>query len=429
MTHSLFPQMTVSEIARANKWSLNGGPFGSKLVSSMYEERGVPVIRGANLPMDRRFQDEGFVFVSASKAHELRAHHACRDDVIITQRGTLGQVAIIPETSRFPIYVISQSQMKLSVNQSIANPLYVYYSFRTPWIRDEFIKLGATSGVPHVNLQTLRNFAIPLPPLDTQRRIAEILGAYDDLIEVNRQRVTLLEQMARSLFEEWFIRFRFPGHEEAAFVDTADGPIPESWAWTTVGDVASYVNRGIAPRYDASVSTLVIGQKCVRNQKVGLTLARTQSKAVPAEKLVHDLDVLVNSTGVGTLGRVGQIEVAPEGLTVDSHVTIVRAASGIDKDWFGLSMLAKETTFELLGTGSTGQTELSRGSIAAQPVLLPGGDLGPRFGGLVRPMRSLAHSLQIAQLGLAASRDLLLPRLISGQLSVVEAERELAHAA
>jgi len=268
-----------------------------------------------------------------------------------------------------------------------------------------------------------------LPSLATQRRIASVLGAYDDLIEVNRRRIAVLEEMARGVFEEWFVRFRFPGHEAVPILDTPDGPLPEGWNWDRIGDVATYVNRGIAPKYDNEAETLVISQKCIRDQRLSLLLARKQSKNVPSEKVVQPGDVLINSTGTGTLGRVAQAGQVPPGVTVDSHVTIVRPGSPDDRDYLGLSLFAMQPVFEHMGAGSTNQTELARSAVQNQMLIWPPVDLRARFGGIVRPMRELIEQLAYQNAKLSASRDLLLPRLISGQLSVDDATRQLDEAA
>lgn len=189
--------------------------------------------------------------------------------------------------------------------------------------------------------------------------------------------------------------------------------------------VAGYLNRGIAPKYDEASSTLVIGQKCIRNGRLSLTLARRQSKIPPLDKIVREGDVLINSTGTGTLGRVAQAELVPEGLTVDSHVTIVRPITGADRDYLGMQLLRLQPVFEHLGTGSTNQTELSRHAVGAQSIIWPPLDLRANYSRLVRPKRELTTNLLAQSERLTTSRDLLLPRLISGQLSVTEAEHEL----
>ena len=114
----------------------------------------------------------------------------------------------------------------------------------------------------------------------------------------------MLEQSARLLYKEWFVRLRFPGHEH---VKIKDG-VPEGWTQKTINELSSYLNRGITPKYDDDSAGIVINQKCVRERLVNLDLARRQAKEVPKEKLVKFGDVLVNSTGEGTLGRVAQAD-------------------------------------------------------------------------------------------------------------------------
>ncbi|MEW6663925.1 MAG: restriction endonuclease subunit S [Thermodesulfobacteriota bacterium] len=209
-----------------------GGPFGSNLTTRDYVEEGVPVIRGNNLPADRAFLDDDFVFVTEKKADDLRPNAAYPGDLVFTQRGTLGQIGLIPLEARFQRYVISQSQMKLSVDPEVADARFVYYFFRLPATVQKVINHAITSGVPHINLGILKDFEITLPEIDCQQRTADILSAYDDLIENNRQRMALLEEAARQLYREWFVRLRFPGHEHTRITKG----VPEGWEQVPLGE-------------------------------------------------------------------------------------------------------------------------------------------------------------------------------------------------
>ncbi|RWM77192.1 MAG: restriction endonuclease subunit S [Mesorhizobium sp.] len=335
----------------------------------------------------------------------------------------MGEVIITDRIS------FTNQQINTIVPKAEYDASYLYYTFRLR--KQELLSLGSAAGArtPILNKSAFCNLKIRVPSLSMQRRIASILGAYDDLIETNQRRVALLEEMALRLFEEWFVRFRFPGNESHAMVETPDGLLPKGWSMTRLGDLTSYISRGITPAYDASATSLAINQKCIRDQRVSLQLARTQSKPVPKEKLVQSGDVLINSTGVGTLGRVAQAEAIPEGLTVDTHVTIVRPERRLDRDFFGLALLRMEPLLERLGVGATGQTELNRSRIADIGVAEPPSNLQTVFGRHARPLRELAFQLTRQSEGLAASRELLLPRLISGELSVADAERDLKDAA
>lgn len=257
-----------------------------------------------------------------------------------------------------------------------------------------------------------------LPPLPTQRRIAGILSAYDELIENSQRRIKILESMARALYREWFVHFRFPGHESVPLVPSPLGSIPQGWEVRKLGDISSYINRGIAPRYDEEGASVVINQKCVRDQRLNLEPARRQSKSFPSEKRVCFGDVLINSTGVGTLGRVAQVYENLENCTVDTHVTIARAGRNTDLDFYGCCLLSHQEVFERLGIGATGQTELGRGSIADIDLVVPPQTVQRCFGEIAKSMRTAAENHGKRIKILRRTRDLLLPRLLSGQIEV-----------
>ena len=183
-----WPSATVDSIKAKERYSLVSGPFGSNLTTRDYVDDGVPVIRGGNLPQDSKFLDDEFVYVSDEKADQLAANLAFSGDVVFTQRGTLGQVGLIPAGCAHQRYVLSQSQMKLTVDRSKADPSYVYYFFRQPETVQYIRNHDSSSGVPHINLAVLKAMRLPLPPLSAQQRIVGTIGAYDDLIDNNRRK-------------------------------------------------------------------------------------------------------------------------------------------------------------------------------------------------------------------------------------------------
>lgn len=167
--------------------AINGGPFGSKLVSKDYVADGVPVIRGSNLSEDGRFRGEAFVFVSSQKAQELHANLARPGDIVVTQRGTLGQVGRIPSNIGYDEFVISQSQMKVRLDDQTIDPDYAFCTLRSPESTGRLKSLASSSGVPHINLAVLREFCIVVPPLPLQRQF----GSFAAIAEAG------IEQLAR----------------------------------------------------------------------------------------------------------------------------------------------------------------------------------------------------------------------------------------
>ncbi|MEQ3729418.1 MAG: restriction endonuclease subunit S [Tateyamaria sp.] len=220
-------QIKLEEIVAPQKASLVSGPFGSSIGSRFFVPAGVPVIRGNNLSKgSEKFIDDGYVFLTEEKATEFPKCVAIADDLIFTAAGSIGQVGIIPKVSKFNRYIISNKQIRLRLDRSKADPLFVYY-----WLSSRrmvaFIESQNNGGaVPLLNLGIIRRLPVPLPDLSTQERIAGVLSAYDDLIENNRRRIALLEQAARLLYREWFVHFRFPGSETTKFVDR----LPEGWS-------------------------------------------------------------------------------------------------------------------------------------------------------------------------------------------------------
>ena len=162
----------------------------------------------------------------------------------------------------------------------------------------------------------------------------------------------------------------------------------------------------------------MINQKCVRDGRISTEVARHQSKTVPAERLLQIGDVLVNSTGEGTLGRVAQVKAPLPNCTVDTHVTIVRPNDGIPRHYFGMAVMEWEPRFSTMGKGATNQTELSPATIGATEILLPTHSLVEQFELFAEPLYEQVANLVTQNQKLRTARDLVLPRLMTGELAV-----------
>ena len=156
MSSSRWPLATIDSIKASKKYALNGGPFGSNLVSNDYVDRGIPVIRGVNLPLDSRFSLSDFVFVSEEKADDLIANNAHSGDVVFTQRGTLGQVEHYPKIRGYRRFIISQSQMKLTVDDAQCDHFLFTIVFAVKYRSRRLKDLLFPLVLPHINLAILR---------------------------------------------------------------------------------------------------------------------------------------------------------------------------------------------------------------------------------------------------------------------------------
>jgi type I restriction enzyme S subunit len=324
--------------------------------------------------------------------------------VVIGRKGTIGSIHFT--TANYWPHDTTLWSKDLKGN----NPRFVYYFLHTL----DFKRFDVGNSNPTLNRNHIHDLAVSIPPPSVQDDIADVLSAYDELMANNRRRIELLEEAARLLYREWFVCLRFPGHEHTRL----NNGIPESWERKPLGEYSSFLKRGIAPHYDDDAAGLVINQKCIRNGRLNLNLARHQSREFAPERQVEVGDVLVNSTGEGTLGRIAQLKSHVDNCTVDTHVTIVRPKPGIPIHYFGMAVMAWESQFSTMGRGATNQTELSPGQIGESPILIPNETLLEEFESFADPIYQQVTNLVSQNDKLRAARDLLLPCLMSGEISV-----------
>ena len=244
---------------------------------------------------------------------------------------------------------------------------------------------------------------VVLPPIGVQRAIAAVLGALDDKIESNRRAYSLLRELGMARFEHVLSR----GNERR---------LPLS-------DVSISIARGIAPNYadHDPLAPLVLNQRCVRDGRISLAPARRMvDRQVAITKKASSGDILVNSTGTGTLGRIGRWHMG--NIFVDGHVSVVRPNSEVVLPTvLAYALFSRETDIEDLATGSTGQMELSPTNLGSLKVSLPSVDFSSELEDELITIESKSVQLEQEILRLERTRDALLPELLSGRIRAPEA--------
>jgi len=199
----------IGDAAAKSANAIVGGPFGSDLISADYAAAGVPVIRGQNMSVSLVSGD--FVFVSPRKAKSLSANLARSGDLVFTQRGTLGQVAIVPG-DKFECYLVSQSQMKVSLNRARHDPCFVYQDFASRAGQKQITASAIQTGVPHTNLGILRAYRFPAPPLYEQGVIAAVLSDVDALLGALDRLIAKKRDLKQAAMQQLLTgRTRLPG--------------------------------------------------------------------------------------------------------------------------------------------------------------------------------------------------------------------------
>ena len=381
---------------------------------------GVPVIKIKNITQEG-VTLEDVSYISKELADKNEKYHLNYNDILIALTGShINQMSsVVGRIARIKYHedsLLNQRVGKVFAKDSkLCDIDYVYYFLSQDYIKISLAsKAGGAANQANISPNDVKSLTVRWPDIETQHRIADILSAYDDLIENNQKQIKLLEEAAQWLYKEWFVDLRFPGHENTKIVDG----VPEGWSKSTVSEVSAVLRRGISPKYNEKARGIVINQKCIRQTIVSYDEARTQEKKYPAELEMMESDIVICSTGAGTLGRVGQIFEAKENATLDSHVTLIRADEKIGQQSLFWSLKMKQDYLMNAGKGSTNQLELSRETIGNCKILIPERKIAEQaeknFVAIHNKMKEC--SMQIARL--REARDLLLPKLMSGEVEV-----------
>lgn len=408
------------------------GPFGSDIKVENFVESGVPVLNGANVT-SFKLNEEEFKYVTEEKAQTFKKAIARHGDIVITHRGTLGQISYIPSDSKYDKYVISQSQFRVRLKKDKANPVFLVYYFHTPEGQKRLLSFKNHVGVPALAQATtnFRKLQVPLSEYREQTTIANFLLSLDSKIELNKLINAKLEAITRLVYDYWFLQFNFPNEVNKPYKNSGGKmiwneelkrEIPEGWECTNVAAISSILTRGISPKYVEKGGIMVLNQKCIRNKSINFSFGRRHNHELRKvdTKLIKIGDILVNSTGVGTLGRVAIVKWLEEDVTtVDSHVSIIRINGEQANPYFiAHSLSEKQAEIEQLGEGSTGQTELSRDNLGKLKLLLPPDHIQKAFEEQIRPQLNKIALNERENNKLTELRNWLLPMLMNGQVKV-----------
>lgn len=326
-----------------------------------------------------------------------------KGDILLTTEAPLGMVAKLDRAD----VAVAQRLLTLRGKKGVLDNDFLMYYLQSSEGQGLLKAKETGTTVTGIKQAEFRKIVIKVPDFQTQKQIAAILSALDEKIAINRAINDNLEQQAVTIFKSWFVEY-----------SPFDGIEPKEWETVNLEKITSLISRGIAPKYSDNSDQIVINQKCIRNHMIDLSQARTHTPKVINEKWLRFGDLLINSTGDGTLGRAAQVWFQPQNITVDSHVTVVRPAKENLIFYIGLWGVLHEREIESLHTGSTGQTELPKERVKALELHLPDNGTLDRFNTLIAPMAAAIVSMQNENNKLAILRDALLPKLMSGEIDV-----------
>lgn len=381
-----------------------------------YEPHGIPFLRSQNI-MPFRIDLNDVKFINAGFHAKLKKSALLPGDVVVVRTGYPGTAAVIPSS----LHVANCADLVIIRPSHDIDAWFLACVFNSVWGKG--VVAGNLVGVAqqHFNVGAAKNLNIFLPPIKTQRRIASILSAYDDLIENNTRRIAILEEMARRLYEEWFVNFRFPGHETARFVETELGFVPEGWEVGALGSIVSINPESIklssAPKAIEYINISSVSTGNI-SQVQPMTFVDAPSRA---RRKVKSTDILWSCVRPNLKAYALIINPAPN-TVASTGFAVIRAQNAPYSYIYNL--VTSDLFVSYLVNHATGAAypAVKQSDFEAAKILLPRKQLLHDFHEKVEPMLLLCAELMQKNANLRAQRDLLLPRLISGELDVSKAE-------
>lgn len=339
-----------------------------------------------------------------------------KSDLIVAMteqgEGLLGSAALITTNDR---YLLNQRIGLVTVDENIIYKGFLYLLFNTSIVRQQIRNSCSGAKVRHTSPERIYRTEVEIPPVKTQKKITAILSAYDDLIENNKHRISLLENITEDIYREWFVRFRFPGYQKSHF----EKGIPIGWEEKRI-DSLGKVTTGKTPAtsnekfYGGDIHFVktpdMHGNMFINNTEERLTedgLNSQPSQIIP-----------VNSISVSCIGTGGVVSITTQKCSTNQQINSVSLTKIEDLEWSYFTFKALKQTILAFGATGATMTNLSKGKFSGIKPIVPTDDLRLAFHEIVSPMFNEIKTLMRTNDNLAETKNSLIPRLISGKLSV-----------
>ena len=376
------------------------GPFGSNIKVSCFVDSGVPVLNGSNLE-GFSLSEKTFRYVTREKADSLNKANAHRGDIVITHRGTLGQIVFIPQDSKYDRYVISQSQFRVRCNDKVL-PEYLVYYFHTPIGQHKLLSNASQVGVPALARpsSTFQQIEVVLPELSIQKRVVEIISTIQKKIVNNQELNDNLYAQAKAIFDNHFIN-----------IDA----IPAGWRKGNLLDIANYLNGLAMQKFRPQGHEIGLPVLKIKELRQGSCDDSSElcSLSIKPEYIIHNGDVIFSWSGSllvdiwcgGTCG-------------LNQH--LFKVTSDVYDKWFYYLWTAHHLArfIAIAADKATTMGHIKREELAKAEVLIPCEEDYTSFNSIMQPIFELIISNRIESRKLAALRDELLPKLMTGEIDV-----------
>ncbi len=386
--------MTGKTVRLAQVVNVKGGkrlPAGASFSS---EKTSHPYIRGQDI-RDGRIRANDQYYISEEVFHKISRYTVDEGDVCVTIVGNIGDVGIIPPDLAGAN--LTENAVKLLPAVPVLDRRFLAYALLSPDAQQQMKLSAAGAAQPKLGIYKINEIQIPFPCFHVQKRIASILSAYDDLIENNTRRIAILEEMARRIYEEWFVRFRFPGHEDVEMVESELGFVPSAWLAMEVKNLVRRLPSGVVYR-DSEVQ--MTGDVPVVDQSTSEFLG-------------------FHNDEPGHMATVNAPIVIFGDHTCKMQLMVTPFSVGPNTVPFVTSGLPPHYVYALVrGLVSTHDYKRHWSDLIKKRVIVADEMLALKYSQTVAPMAAMIEKMRCANRNLRTTRDLLLPKLISGEIDV-----------
>ena len=418
----MFATRTLGEICDEVHGIIRTGPFGSQLHESDYKNNGIPVIMPKNI-VDGKISTNDIAKIGKEDIERLSQHKLFTGDIVYGRRGDIGRRALV--TKRESGWLCGTGCLRISLGTTILDPQFLYYYLGQPAVIKMIANQAIGATLANLNTNIIRRISIKYPPFHNQRKIVTILANHDYLIENNIQRIKLLEHMAKLIYDEWFIKFKFPGHEHVTIVDSGTdlGKIPEDWELNGIMDIDyfSFISNNI-DKFDGEKEYLATANIDEINiikegEKVSFTNKPSRAQKQPS----------INSVWFARMKDTYKVlGFTRSNRRIADSCILSSGFAGFESDelvfpflYYTINSKKFHELKDMYATGAT-QVSLNNEALSQIKIIKPSLEIVNLFGDKILPFINEIFILQIINKNLSKTRDLLLPKLMSGEIDISE---------
>ncbi|MGK0251718.1 MAG: type I restriction enzyme S subunit [Gammaproteobacteria bacterium] len=381
----------------------------------------VPLIKPTDMVLGQRYIGDTEESLSGLGVEKFKKRLVPKNTPCVVTIGTIGKSCLTKELS-----LVNQAVNCVVVDESKFDYMYIYYLMQATIYKVKALDSGTASGRENVSKSVFESIHVKVvKSKDEQKEIGQILSYYDSLIENNSRRIAILEDMARSLYREWFVKFRYPGHENCKFKNSPLGQIPDEWQVKKLINLTKKIGSGATPRggkeaYKSEGTPLIRSMNIYDSEFITKNLAFIDDDQALKLKnvIVEPNDVLLNITGA-SVARCAIVPAAYTPARVNQHVAIIRVnCDDISAEYILYTLISHTGKARLLNIAQGGATReaITKAHIENFEILVPPKAINEQFSNLAKSISRQKEVLFLKNENLKQQRDMLLPKLVSGSI-------------